>query len=143
VTISIPAIALGSVLASDSIVEGKQAESGGCEERATRYVNNNSNGESSEPGTNNVTQGKLRSYLNDYRLPAIAVASNTSNGFITSVAGVWKQGAAPLVTETDQFHLGSLTMEMTATLLAVIINESYYTSNRPFLIWHRACPPIT
>jgi D-alanyl-D-alanine carboxypeptidase len=57
------------------------------------------------------------------------VASNTSNGFVASVAGVRKQGAPPLVNKTDQFHLGSLTKAMTATLLAVIINEGYYTWN--------------
>lgn len=116
-------------MVSDSIVEGKQVVNGQCEQVANRYLNSSSNGEVTEPGTNDITEKKLRSYLNEYRLPAIAVASNTSNGFVASVAGVRKQGAPPLVNETDQFHLGSLTKAMTATLLAVIINEGYYTWN--------------
>jgi D-alanyl-D-alanine carboxypeptidase len=117
-------------LVSDSIVEGKQVVNGECEQvNPNKDLNNSSNGEAAEPGTNDITERKLRSYLNDYRLPAIAVASNTSDGFVAFVAGVRKQGAPPLVNKTDQFHLGSLTKAMTATLLAVIINEGYYTWN--------------
>lgn len=59
-----------------------------------------------------------------YDLPALAGAIVTSKGLIASGAvGVRKYGSDTPVTIDDQFHLGSDTKAMTATMLATLVEE--------------------
>src|SRR5215813_9646852 len=70
----------------------------------------------------------LKSLLEPIRqshdLPALAGAIVTSKGLqAIGVVGVRKYGASVPVTINDQFHLGSDTKAMTATLLAMYVEE--------------------
>jgi CubicO group peptidase (beta-lactamase class C family) len=59
-----------------------------------------------------------------YDLPALAGAIVTSDGLTAAGAvGVRKYGTDTPVTADDQFHLGSDTKAMTATLLATLVEE--------------------
>lgn len=59
-----------------------------------------------------------------YDLPALAGAIVTSKGLVAvGAVGVRKYGTATPVTLDDQFHLGSDTKAMTATLLATFVEE--------------------
>jgi CubicO group peptidase (beta-lactamase class C family) len=59
-----------------------------------------------------------------YDLPALAAAIVTSKGLLASGAvGVRKYGTNSPVTVNDQFHLGSDTKAMTATMLATLVEE--------------------
>jgi len=59
-----------------------------------------------------------------YDLPALAGAIVTSDGLIAvGAVGVRKYGTDSPVTINDQFHLGSDTKAMTATLLATFVEE--------------------
>lgn len=59
-----------------------------------------------------------------YDLPALAGAIVTSRGlFAAEAVGVRKFGTATPVTIDDQFHLGSNTKAMTATMLATLVEE--------------------
>jgi CubicO group peptidase (beta-lactamase class C family) len=59
-----------------------------------------------------------------YDLPALAAAIVTSKGLIASGAvGVRKYGTSSPVTVNDQFHLGSDTKAMTATMLATLVEQ--------------------
>jgi len=59
-----------------------------------------------------------------YDLPALAGAIVTSKGVVAvGAVGVRKYGTATPVTLDDQFHLGSDTKAMTATLLATLVEE--------------------
>jgi CubicO group peptidase (beta-lactamase class C family) len=61
---------------------------------------------------------------NKYDLPALAGAIVTSKGLIAvGAVGVRKYGTDTPVTVNDQFHLGSDTKAMTATLLATFVEE--------------------
>jgi CubicO group peptidase (beta-lactamase class C family) len=60
-----------------------------------------------------------------YDLPALAAAIVTSKGLIASGAvGVRKYGTNSPVTVNDQFHLGSDTKAMTATMLATLVEAA-------------------
>ena len=59
-----------------------------------------------------------------YQLPAMSAAVVTSHGVTAiGVTGVRKYGEDVRVTVNDQFHLGSDTKAMTATLLAMFVEE--------------------
>lgn len=59
-----------------------------------------------------------------YDLPALAGAIVTSKGLVSAGAvGVRKYGTNTPVTIDDQFHLGSDTKAMTATMLATLVEE--------------------
>lgn len=66
----------------------------------------------------------LEPILKKYDLPALAGAIVTSNGLsAVGAVGVRKYGTNTPVTVNDQFHLGSDTKAMTATLLATLVEE--------------------
>lgn len=66
----------------------------------------------------------LESIRQKYDLPALAGAIVTSKGVTDSaVVGVRKYGDKTPATAHDQFHLGSDTKAMTATLLAMLVEE--------------------
>ncbi len=59
-----------------------------------------------------------------YDLPALAAAVVNSKGLVrVGAVGVRKRGDATPVTVSDQFHLGSCTKAMTATLIARLVEE--------------------
>ncbi|MGO8796420.1 MAG: serine hydrolase domain-containing protein [Candidatus Sulfotelmatobacter sp.] len=63
-----------------------------------------------------------------YDLPALAGAIVTSRGlFAVGAVGVRKYGTTTPVTVDDQFHLGSDTKAMTATMLATLVEEGKIT----------------
>lgn len=65
-----------------------------------------------------------------YDLPALAGAIVTSEGTVAlGAVGVRKYGSPDPVTVDDQFHLGSCTKSMTATLIAMLVEEGR-------LSWH-------
>lgn len=64
-----------------------------------------------------------------YNLPGYAAGQSRNGAFLSLVTGVRKEGAAPLVTPNDTFHIGSLTKAMTATLLASFIREGLLSWN--------------
>jgi CubicO group peptidase (beta-lactamase class C family) len=66
----------------------------------------------------------LTSIVGKYDLPAMAGAIVTSKGLsAVGAVGVRKYGTNVGVTVDDQFHLGSETKAMTATLLATLVEE--------------------
>jgi CubicO group peptidase (beta-lactamase class C family) len=66
----------------------------------------------------------LEPILKKYDLPALAAAIVTSKGLsAVGAVGVRKYGTDTPVTIDDQFHLGSDTKAMTATLLAMLVEE--------------------
>ena len=66
----------------------------------------------------------LEPILKKYDLPALAGAIVTSNGLsAVGAVGVRKYGTDTPVTINDQFHLGSDTKAMTATMLATLVEE--------------------
>ncbi|HLV85466.1 MAG TPA: serine hydrolase domain-containing protein [Candidatus Sulfotelmatobacter sp.] len=66
----------------------------------------------------------LEPLLKKYDLPALAGSIVTSNGLVAAGAvGVRKYGTDTPVTLNDEFHLGSDTKAMTATLLAMLVEE--------------------
>jgi CubicO group peptidase (beta-lactamase class C family) len=78
---------------------------------------------SDTPGTPNLNS-LLQPILKKYDLPALAGAIVTSKGLIAvGAVGVRKYGTDSPVTVDDQFHLGSDTKAMTATLLAMFVEE--------------------
>jgi CubicO group peptidase (beta-lactamase class C family) len=75
-----------------------------------------------------ATTDDLRSLLapirEKYDLPALAGAIVTSHKLVaTGAVGVRKYGTETPVTINDEFHLGSDTKAMTATLLALLVEE--------------------
>jgi len=76
----------------------------------------------------NVTPENLNSLLEPilkkYDMPALAGAIVTSKGLVAvGAVGVRKYGTKSPVTVDDQFHLGSDTKAMTATMLATFVEE--------------------
>jgi len=66
----------------------------------------------------------LEPILKKYDLPALAGAIVTSKGLsAVGAVGVRKYGTDTPVTVNDQFHLGSDTKAMTATMLATLVEE--------------------
>jgi CubicO group peptidase (beta-lactamase class C family) len=67
---------------------------------------------------------RLRPILQAYDLPALAAAVVTSDGIrVQAVVGVRKYGTDTPATLDDQFHLGSDTKAMTATILAMLVEQ--------------------
>jgi CubicO group peptidase (beta-lactamase class C family) len=67
---------------------------------------------------------RLRTILQGYDLPALAGAVVTSEGIrVQGVVGVRKYGTDTPATINDEFHLGSDTKAMTATLLAMLVEQ--------------------
>jgi CubicO group peptidase (beta-lactamase class C family) len=82
----------------------------------------------SSDSTNLSTPENLNSLLDpvrqQYDLPALAGAIVTSKGLVAAGAvGVRKYGTDTPVAIDDQFHLGSDTKAMTATMLAILVEE--------------------
>jgi CubicO group peptidase (beta-lactamase class C family) len=76
------------------------------------------------PSTPENLNSLLQPILKKYDLPALAGAIVTSNGLAAvGAVGVRKYGTDSPVTINDQFHLGSDTKAMTATLLATLVEE--------------------
>ncbi len=70
----------------------------------------------------------LEPILKKYDLPALAGAIVTSKGLVAvGAVGVRKYGTNTPVTIDDQFHLGSDTKAMTATMLATLVEEGKLT----------------
>jgi CubicO group peptidase (beta-lactamase class C family) len=67
---------------------------------------------------------RLQSIRQSYDLPALAGAVVTSEGIrVQAVVGVRKYGTNTPATIDDEFHLGSDTKAMTATLLAILVEQ--------------------
>ena len=67
---------------------------------------------------------KLEDIRKDHGLPALAaVAMRHGKLVANAAAGVRKLGAPDLVTIDDQWHLGSITKSMTATLAGMMVDE--------------------
>jgi CubicO group peptidase (beta-lactamase class C family) len=76
------------------------------------------------PNTPEDLNPLLEPILKKYELPALAGAIVTSKGLVAvGAVGVRKYGTDSPVTVNDQFHLGSDTKAMTATLLATFVEE--------------------
>ena len=71
------------------------------------------------------TNAVLETVRSTYHLPGLAAARHRDNETKTNVrvVGVRKQGNDTPITPDDVFHLGSLTKAMTATLVAILIND--------------------
>jgi CubicO group peptidase (beta-lactamase class C family) len=79
---------------------------------------------SDSPATPENLNSLLQPILKKYELPALAGAIVTSKGLsAVGSVGVRKYGTDSPVTVNDQFHLGSDTKAMTATLLATLVEE--------------------
>jgi CubicO group peptidase (beta-lactamase class C family) len=75
--------------------------------------------------------GQLRTIRQQYDLPALAGAVVTSDGIrVQGVVGVRKYGTNSPVAIDDQFHLGSDTKAMTATLLAMLVEQGKLSWDR-------------
>lgn len=59
----------------------------------------------------------------EYKLPSLAIGVSRNGNFTDEVTGVRKVGDPTPVLSTDQFHLGSNGKAMTATLLALLVEE--------------------
>jgi CubicO group peptidase (beta-lactamase class C family) len=72
-------------------------------------------------------EGAIRPVIESVRkahgLPAVAAAVICDGQVHVAAAGVRKAGSDVDVTQADQFHLGSCTKAMTATLIAVLIEQ--------------------
>jgi CubicO group peptidase (beta-lactamase class C family) len=72
----------------------------------------------------------LEPILRKYDLPAMAGAIVTSDGIVSQGAvGVRKYGTNIRVTVNDEFHLGSDTKAMTATIVAVLVEKGRLSWN--------------
>ncbi len=75
------------------------------------------------PATKDLTS-LLEPIREKYKLPALAAAVVTTDGLDSlGATGLRAAGRPEKVTPADQFHLGSCTKAMTATLLAVLVEE--------------------
>ncbi len=67
---------------------------------------------------------RLEGIRKDHGLPALAAAAIRHGQLVANVAtGVRKLGSPELVTTDDQWHLGSCTKSMTATLAGMMVDE--------------------
>ncbi len=71
---------------------------------------------------------ELETVRQKYRLPALASIA-TLNGKVCelSAVGVRKEGSSVAVTTEDRFHIGSCTKSMTATLVAMFVEDGKLT----------------
>jgi len=91
---------------------------------AASPVLSNSHCEAEGSAAPEVLNSLLDPILKKYDLPALAGAIVTSKGLVAvGATGVRKYGTNTPVTTDDQFHLGSDTKAMTATMLATLVEE--------------------
>ena len=76
------------------------------------------------PSSNKLS---LEDLWSQYQLPCLAVRYNNDSSAREAVTGVRKYDSQPKAEQDDQFHLGSLTKAMTATLLAVVVKNGWLT----------------
>ncbi|MFH0778170.1 MAG: serine hydrolase domain-containing protein [Candidatus Eisenbacteria bacterium] len=77
-----------------------------------------------KPGQDAATFGeKLRSVRRSYGIPAMAAAIIRDTSITVEVDGVRKAGTDSTVLPADCFHLGSNTKAMTATLVAMLVEQ--------------------
>jgi CubicO group peptidase (beta-lactamase class C family) len=78
-----------------------------------------------EPGKPRDIGALLEPIRRSHDLPALAGAIVTSEGIVAvGAVGVRKYGNSTPITVNDRFHLGSCTKSMTATLIAMLVEES-------------------
>lgn len=88
-----------------------------------------------KPNSNLTT--KLLPIRNHYQLPALTIARGNATTFVSASVGVRKEGSPIPALSTDIYHLGSLTKAMTATLLALLVQNN--TTN---LSWTSTLPQL-
>ena len=77
-----------------------------------------------QAGASTNTPKVFEEILNKHKLPGLAAVVAKNGEICDRVAvGVRKSGDVTLLTTNDQFHIGSCTKSMTATLAAVLIEE--------------------
>ncbi len=67
-----------------------------------------------------------------YNLPGLTYGEDHGAGFASQVTGVRKVGNPTSIESHDQFHLGSLSKAMTATLLAIMIKDGHFSWSSKF-----------
>ena len=78
----------------------------------------------SEPAAASGLEARLESIRTQHGLPALACLVIRSNAVIdTAAVGVRAIGSDSKVTTQDEWHLGSITKSMTATLAAILVDE--------------------
>jgi CubicO group peptidase (beta-lactamase class C family) len=84
----------------------------------------------SQSSTPESLNSLLTPILQKYDLPALAGAIVTSKGLVgVGAVGVRKYGTHTSVTINDEFHLGSDTKAMTATMLATLVEQGNFSWN--------------
>ncbi len=121
-------ILAANVAAAFIAINGRGAAGAGTEEQVFPRDSLN-NGTSGDGDTKVLEDLRAR-----YHLPALAVGVSRAGNFTGKVVGVRKQGEPVPVQLTDQFHLGSNTKAMTATLAGMFIEQ-----NRGFR-WNTTLP---
>jgi CubicO group peptidase (beta-lactamase class C family) len=85
-------------------------------------------------------QSLLEPLRRQHDLPALAAAVVTSEGlWAVGAVGVRKQGSGIPVAIDDQFHLGSCTKAMTATLIGMLVEQGKLSWDMSI---GRACPEL-
>jgi len=75
-----------------------------------------------EPAASGIDE-LLEDVRKKHRLPAVAGAAIHKGNIVSSAVGLRKIGDETKITAEDQFHLGSCTKSMTATLCGMLIEE--------------------
>lgn len=75
------------------------------------------------------TTAQLQSLLTEYNLPALGVSADDGTGFRQSQLGVRKLGTSEAVGADALWHLGSNTKAMTATVIALLVQEGLVSWN--------------
>ena len=70
----------------------------------------------------------VRETIDKHHLPAMSITVMNAEGLVAQgAAGVRKRGASAAVTPSDAFHIGSCTKPITATVVAMIVEEKKLT----------------
>ncbi len=81
-------------------------------------------GSAPDPGTSAEISGLLTSIRAEHGVPALVAAVGHADGSIeTGAVGVRVLGRPEKVTPDDRFHIGSVTKPMTATVIALLVDE--------------------
>jgi CubicO group peptidase (beta-lactamase class C family) len=76
------------------------------------------------PGASAEISGILAAILAEHPAPALVASIGHADGSIeTGAVGVRKLGRPERVTPDDRFHIGSVTKPMTATVIAMLVDE--------------------
>jgi CubicO group peptidase (beta-lactamase class C family) len=78
-------------------------------------------GDNTSANVDSILQSVLGRWSKSFGMAAVVLRGNCIVG--EGVAGVRKKGAADPITLNDQFHLGSCGKAMTATLIAMLVDE--------------------